>query len=356
MIDVERELDRIRLDEPARGLRGEVAPRIGDVEVERRACAAPWSRAALSSVTARRAASPVGPSQVAIALPFRRLVMIMRRGPYLIDSACARLRSRCRADDDFRARASPRSSCSRSSAAICAARATSTRSCGSGWSTAAGQLSRPDRYTRKALGKVLARQRVQARGATPIARCSIRPASAQLRSEPVFRTPLPKPDVDRARRAGARRRRRRRVGGGRGAARGRRDGRRRGSRPRACATCASATSTSCTYFYDQMCPACAELNWHKREQTADLRGRVVLVTGARVKIGYQAAVMLLRAGADVIVATRFPRDAARRFGREPDAIEWTRAAPHLRHRSAPHAERRAARAPPARDADAARRR
>ncbi|HEX7838851.1 MAG TPA: hypothetical protein VF469_15345, partial [Kofleriaceae bacterium] len=29
--------------------------------------------------------------------------------------------------------------------------------------TAAGQLSRPDRYSRKALGKVLARQRVQAR-------------------------------------------------------------------------------------------------------------------------------------------------------------------------------------------------
>ena len=77
------------------------------------------------------------------------------------------------------------------------------------------------------------------------------------------------------------------------------------------------------HFYDQMCPPCAELNYAKREQTADLRGRVVLVTGARVKIGYQAAVKLLRAGAEVIVATRFPRDAARRFGREPDALEWT---------------------------------
>jgi NAD(P)-dependent dehydrogenase (short-subunit alcohol dehydrogenase family) len=77
------------------------------------------------------------------------------------------------------------------------------------------------------------------------------------------------------------------------------------------------------HFYDQMCPACAELNWSKREATADLRGRVALVTGARVKIGYQAAVKLLRAGAEVIVATRFPRDAARRFAREADAIEWT---------------------------------
>ena len=45
-----------------------------------------------------------------------------------------------------------------------------------------------------------------------------------------------------------------------------------------------------------MCAACAELNYKKREQTADLRGRVVLVTGARVKIGYQAAIKVLRAG------------------------------------------------------------
>jgi len=68
---------------------------------------------------------------------------------------------------------------------------------------------------------------------------------------------------------------------------------------------------------------CAELNYRKREQTADLRGRVALVTGGRVKIGYQAAIKLLRAGAEVIVATRFPHDCARRFARELDASEWT---------------------------------
>jgi len=33
--------------------------------------------------------------------------------------------------------------------------------------------------------------------------------------------------------------------------------------------------------------------------------------------------MLLRSGAEVIVATRFPRDAARRYAREPDSAEWT---------------------------------
>ena len=53
-------------------------------------------------------------------------------------------------------------------------------------------------------------------------------------------------------------------------------------------------------------------NWHKRHQTADLRGRVALVTGGRVKIGYQTCILLLRAGCRVVVTTRFPRDAARR--------------------------------------------
>ena len=92
--------------------------------------------------------------------------------------------------------------------------------------------------------------------------------------------------------------------------------------PRLSATSARRDFHELHSFYDQMCPPCAELNYAKREQTADLRGRVALVTGARVKIGYQAAVMLLRAGAEVIVATRFPRDAARRFGTRARRAEW----------------------------------
>jgi len=77
------------------------------------------------------------------------------------------------------------------------------------------------------------------------------------------------------------------------------------------------------HFYDQMCPPCAEFNWRKRYQTADLRGRTALVTGARLKIGYQAAIMLLRAGARVVVVTRFPHDAARRYADEADFAEWS---------------------------------
>ncbi len=76
------------------------------------------------------------------------------------------------------------------------------------------------------------------------------------------------------------------------------------------------------HFYDQLCPACAELNFRKRTETADLRGRVALLTGGRVKIGYQAGIKLLRAGAHVIVCTRFPRDSATRYAAEPDFAEW----------------------------------
>ena len=72
------------------------------------------------------------------------------------------------------------------------------------------------------------------------------------------------------------------------------------------------------FFYDQLCERCGDFNYQKRTQSADLRGRVAYISGARVKIGYQAAILLLRAGARVIVSTRFPQDAALRYSREPD--------------------------------------
>ena len=75
-------------------------------------------------------------------------------------------------------------------------------------------------------------------------------------------------------------------------------------------------------FYDQLCPACGDFNYAKRTETADLTGRVALLTGGRVKIGYQAGIKLLRAGAQLIVTTRFPRDAANRYAQETDFGEW----------------------------------
>jgi NAD(P)-dependent dehydrogenase (short-subunit alcohol dehydrogenase family) len=50
---------------------------------------------------------------------------------------------------------------------------------------------------------------------------------------------------------------------------------------------------------------------------------VALLTGGRVKIGYQAGLKLLRSGAQLIVTTRFPRDSAARYAREPDCSEWS---------------------------------
>ncbi len=76
------------------------------------------------------------------------------------------------------------------------------------------------------------------------------------------------------------------------------------------------------HFYDQLCPECAALNFAKRTELADLRGRVALLTGGRVKIGYQAGLKLLRCGAHLIVTTRFPRDSAKRYAQEPDFAEW----------------------------------
>jgi NAD(P)-dependent dehydrogenase (short-subunit alcohol dehydrogenase family) len=89
------------------------------------------------------------------------------------------------------------------------------------------------------------------------------------------------------------------------------------SRERACYVCKKPFAKMHRY-YDSMCEACGDFNYAKREQTADLSGHYALVTGARVKIGYQASLKLLRAGAHVIATTRFPVDAAERYSQEPD--------------------------------------
>jgi NAD(P)-dependent dehydrogenase (short-subunit alcohol dehydrogenase family) len=90
---------------------------------------------------------------------------------------------------------------------------------------------------------------------------------------------------------------------------------------RHCYICKSPYSTL-HHFYDQLCPPCAALNFDKRTELADLGGRVALLTGGRVKIGYQAGLKLLRSGARLLVTTRFPRDAALRYASEDDFPAW----------------------------------
>lgn len=70
------------------------------------------------------------------------------------------------------------------------------------------------------------------------------------------------------------------------------------------------------------CQSCEELNRQKREQRADLSGKVAIVTGGRVNIGFATALRLLRLGAEVAVTTRFPRACLRRFSAEKDANVW----------------------------------
>jgi NAD(P)-dependent dehydrogenase (short-subunit alcohol dehydrogenase family) len=169
--------------------------------------------------------------------------------------------------------------------------------------TAAGDVFCPDVSERRRLTKAIVRRReaeMAARDEALLAESGIR----QLRQKPVFTTPNVYPpagflqqDVpdDPAFREVV--------------------------EPRNCYICKQDYSTI-HHFYDALCPACAEFNLRKRAELADLTGRVALLTGGRVKIGYQAGIKLLRAGAHLIVTTRFPRDSAARYAAEPDFADW----------------------------------
>jgi NAD(P)-dependent dehydrogenase (short-subunit alcohol dehydrogenase family) len=96
---------------------------------------------------------------------------------------------------------------------------------------------------------------------------------------------------------------------------------REAAEPLHCYICKQKYSTV-HFFYDQLCPPCAAFNFTKRTELADLNGRTALLTGGRVKIGFQAGLKLLRSGASLIVTTRFPCDSAARYAREPDFSQW----------------------------------
>ena len=168
---------------------------------------------------------------------------------------------------------------------------------------AAGQVSRPDAVDRRRLVKATQRQRKAARAQraeSVLAETGIR----KLRREPVFTTPNVYPPAGFSQEEVADQ-----------------PDFREAVEPQNCYIC-KQDYAAIHHFYDQLCPACAEVNFRKRTELADLRGRVALLTGGRVKIGYQAGIKLLRAGAELIVTTRFPRDSAARYAQEPDFAEW----------------------------------
>lgn len=75
-------------------------------------------------------------------------------------------------------------------------------------------------------------------------------------------------------------------------------------------------------FYKRMCKKCGDKNFKKRQELMSLEGYTAVVTGGRIKIGYETSLKLLRSGAFVIVTTRFPVDAVNRYYSEKDFSKW----------------------------------
>jgi len=169
--------------------------------------------------------------------------------------------------------------------------------------TAAGDVHNPDVVARRRLNKVVRREKKNARvrkDEVTLAETGIR----VLRAKPVFTSPNVFPPA--------------------GFEQGEVEGGpefRESVEPQHCYVC-KQDYREIHPFYDQLCPDCADFNFAKRTETADLSGHVALLTGGRVKIGYQAGIKLLRAGASLIVTTRFPRDSAARYAEEPDFENW----------------------------------
>jgi NAD(P)-dependent dehydrogenase (short-subunit alcohol dehydrogenase family) len=92
-------------------------------------------------------------------------------------------------------------------------------------------------------------------------------------------------------------------------------------KPRTCYVCKSPYR-QVDAFYHRLCPRCAADNTARRALATDLVGRRALLTGGRVKIGFQLALMMLRDGAELLVTSRFPHDTVRRFRSAPGSDQW----------------------------------
>ncbi|MBW5481684.1 SDR family NAD(P)-dependent oxidoreductase [Streptomyces bambusae] len=93
------------------------------------------------------------------------------------------------------------------------------------------------------------------------------------------------------------------------------------ARPRRCYVCKQFYRQA-DGFYHRLCPDCAADNTARRAMSCDLTGRRALLTGGRVKIGFQLALMMLRDGAELLVTSRFPQDTLARFRAAPGSEQW----------------------------------
>jgi NAD(P)-dependent dehydrogenase (short-subunit alcohol dehydrogenase family) len=68
--------------------------------------------------------------------------------------------------------------------------------------------------------------------------------------------------------------------------------------------------------YKSMCVLCGNINMFKRNTKSDQSGKIAIVTGGRIKIGYETALSLLKNGATVVVTSRFVDDCLERYSKE----------------------------------------
>ncbi|KAJ5078001.1 oxidoreductase-like protein [Anaeramoeba ignava] len=71
-----------------------------------------------------------------------------------------------------------------------------------------------------------------------------------------------------------------------------------------------------------LCSNCDKICYSKRNLKCDLNGKIALVTGGRIKAGFECCLKLLRNGATVYLTTRFANDAALRFVTQNDFHIW----------------------------------
>ena len=75
-------------------------------------------------------------------------------------------------------------------------------------------------------------------------------------------------------------------------------------------------------FYGNLCKKCGEYNYSFRTMKLDFTGRIAIVTGGRVKIGYYIATKLLSYGAKVLITSRFPKDTLFKYQKDPEYEKW----------------------------------
>lgn len=93
------------------------------------------------------------------------------------------------------------------------------------------------------------------------------------------------------------------------------------NKPKGC-YCCQEKFNKLHFFYNRLCPDCAESNYEQRFKTVDLKNRNVIITGGRVKVGFATTLKLLRSEANVILTTRFPALALDDFKKETDYNLW----------------------------------